>query len=80
MTYACALAGEGRRCTPSDGDLVASNLMASDHCHAHGYIRGPFCAQHDLRMGQYDRGWQRYTEDPDLIEYARRCSGCFGPW
>lgn len=76
--YPCALAGPGRHC--SRRELVAVNVMVWDHCHEHGYIRGPLCAQHNLRMGQYDRGWTRYTEDPDFIEYARRCSGCSGPW
>ncbi|MER6235941.1 endonuclease domain-containing protein [Streptomyces clavifer] len=76
-TYPCAMVGHGTRCTPRD--LAATNTMVWDHCHAHGYIRGPLCAQHNLRMRQYDSGWQRYTEDAGFIEYARRCPGCSGP-
>ncbi|WP_327710043.1 endonuclease VII domain-containing protein [Streptomyces sp. NBC_00464] len=76
--HPCTLADSERRCTPSE--LTAVNVMVWDHCHTHGYIRGPLCAQHNLRMRQYDEGWERYTGDPDFIEYARRCPGCSGPW
>lgn len=76
--HPCALAGVGFRCTPSD--LAAVNIMVWDHCHAHGYIRGPLCGYHNGRMRHYDNGRDSYAHDPDYIEFARRCSGCSGPW
>lgn len=73
-TYACALAREGERCTPLD--LRAANIMVWDHCHKHGYIRGPLCAQHNLRMHQFDSGQQRCREKLAYVKYARRCPDC----
>ncbi|WUT01744.1 endonuclease VII domain-containing protein (plasmid) [Streptomyces sp. NBC_00708] len=77
-THPCALAREGDRCTPST--LAAVNTMVWDHCHTHGFIRGPLCTQHNLRMHRYDTGWPHNAHDPDFIDYARRCAGCSGPW
>ncbi|MFD0078216.1 endonuclease domain-containing protein [Streptomyces sp. NPDC127166] len=76
--YPCALQGWRGLCTPHSSAAV--NIMVWDHCHAHGYIRGPLCARHNGRMRRYDAGHTRFADDPDLIEYARRCSGCDGPW
>jgi hypothetical protein len=76
--YPCALAHWGDYCTPQD--LAAQNKMVWDHSHIHGYIRGPLCSYHNGRMKQYDHGWERYLYEADLIEYARRCAGCMGPW
>ncbi|MFG3174922.1 endonuclease domain-containing protein [[Kitasatospora] papulosa] len=62
--YPCALASPGRHCTRRE--LAAVNVMVWDHCHEHGYIRGPLCAQHNLRMGQYDQGLDAVHPGPRL--------------
>lgn len=76
--YPCALAGLFGTCTPPH--YTAVNIMVWDHCHIHGFIRGPLCGYHNGRMRHYDDGKERYIEDPDFIDYARRCPGCSGPW
>lgn len=74
--HPCALAHWGDYCTPRE--LTAPNIMVWDHCHVHGYIRGPLCGFHNGRMRHFDRGHARYVHDPDLIQYAQRCAGCVG--
>ncbi|MFC7869648.1 endonuclease domain-containing protein [[Kitasatospora] papulosa] len=76
--YPCALAGLSGACTPPH--YTAVNIMVWDHCHAHGYIRGPLCGRHNHTMWHYDNGREHVICNPDVIEYARRCSGCCGPW
>jgi hypothetical protein len=78
VLYTWALAHCGPRCTSTH--YAAASFMVWDHCHIHGYIRGALCAYRDGRMSRYDSGHQRFADDPDLIDHARRCAGCFGPW
>lgn len=80
-TYPCALAGWGTYCTTDiDPRPVAANIMVWDHCHQHGFIRGPLCAYHNGRMRHFDNGRERYLYDADLIDYSWRCAGCAPPW
>ncbi|HEY9369310.1 endonuclease domain-containing protein [Streptomyces sp.] len=81
--YPCALAHWATRdglpsCNHSRVSSV--NAMVWDHCHLHGFIRGPLCNYHNGRMRHYDDGREVYTYEPDLIEYARLCAECSGPW
>jgi hypothetical protein len=78
--YPCALAARDDRCTTLHSHSAALNLMVWDHCHLHGFIRGPLCAYHNGRMRRYDSGHERFIYDPHLIEHARRCAECSGPW
>ncbi|WP_327350291.1 endonuclease domain-containing protein [Streptomyces sp. NBC_01304] len=44
-----------------------------DHCHAHGFIRGPLC----VRCNNAEGG-PRFIEQPRAVEHLLQCTGCHG--
>lgn len=60
-----------------------------DHCHEHGWVRGPICHSCNLLMAQVDRGSvplaetlaSRVIELSTLLMQRSRCEECAGiPW
>lgn len=53
----------------------------TDHCHAHGMIRGNVCRSCNAILGRIDAGKPSATDlKPDAIKnYLARCPGCAPP-
>ncbi|MER8073176.1 endonuclease domain-containing protein [Streptomyces sp. NPDC094034] len=46
--------------------------MYWDHCHEHGFVRGPLCAS----CNTYEGGGHRFIDRPGAMEHLLRCKGC----
>ncbi|WP_326585393.1 endonuclease VII domain-containing protein [Streptomyces sp. NBC_00481] len=43
-----------------------------DHCHTHGFVRGPVCAS----CNTYEGGGYRFIHRPGAVSHLLRCDGC----
>jgi hypothetical protein len=43
-----------------------------DHCHAHGFVRGPVCAS----CNTYEGGGYRFIHRPGAVRHLLLCDGC----
>ncbi|MFF5372836.1 endonuclease domain-containing protein [Streptomyces sp. NPDC013187] len=43
-----------------------------DHCHAHGFVRGPVCAS----CNTYEGGGHRFIHQPGAVSHLLQCEGC----
>jgi hypothetical protein len=59
--YVCRLCGEAR-------------ASAWDHCHDHGYVRGPLCSGCNTREGKAPPDW--FLQDPASVLHLLECRGC----
>jgi hypothetical protein len=50
----------------------ARPAMYWDHCHTHGYVRGPVCAS----CNTYEGGGGRFLNQPGAVEHLLQCEGC----
>ncbi|MGP3737577.1 endonuclease domain-containing protein (plasmid) [Streptomyces sp. GDS52] len=46
--------------------------MYWDHCHEHGFVRGPVCAS----CNTYEGGGYRFIDRPGAMQHLLRCKGC----
>lgn len=46
--------------------------MYWDHCHEHGFIRGPVCAS----CNTYEGGGYQFTNRPGALQHLLQCDGC----
>ncbi|WP_432176681.1 endonuclease domain-containing protein [Streptomyces sp. Tue6028] len=46
--------------------------MYWDHCHEHGFVRGPLCASCNTHEG----GGHRFIERPGAVQHLLSCDGC----
>ncbi|WP_329347197.1 endonuclease VII domain-containing protein [Streptomyces sp. NBC_01261] len=46
--------------------------MCWDHCHEHGFVRGPVCAS----CNTYEGGGYQFINRPGAVQHLLRCDGC----
>ncbi|WP_438453365.1 endonuclease domain-containing protein [Streptomyces asiaticus] len=46
--------------------------MYWDHCHEHGFVRGPVCAS----CNTYEGGGYRFVDQPGAVQHLLQCDGC----
>jgi hypothetical protein len=62
--------------------ICSRRAMYVDHCHDHGYVRGPLCGTCNTAEGSGGsagtggRGFPEQTHTPEWLRYLRRCVGC----
>jgi recombination endonuclease VII len=54
--------------------VCSQPASAWDHCHEHGYIRGPLCARCNANDGWLGNPYSRQPRPP--LEHINRCKGC----
>ena len=62
-------------------EACAKPSRGLDHCHIHGWIRGPLCGGCNVRMQAIDARKPRH-HDPALLKHWANCPDCAadGPW